>query len=47
MLLAGCITGTSALLKVIRRTMQLALKLGAFMDAGLLWHFPDSSPQAL
>ena len=42
-LLAGCITGTSALQKVIGRTMQLALKIGVFVDAGCCgtsWVFP-------
>ena len=46
MLLGGCIPGTPALQKVAVRTMQLALKLGALIDAGLLWRFPDSSPRA-
>ena len=45
-LLARCIPGTPALQKVAARTMQLALELGALVDAGLLWRFPDSSPRA-
>ena len=46
MLLAGCILGTPTLQKLAARTMQLALELGALMDVGLLWRFPDSSPWA-
>ena len=45
-LLARCIPGTPALQKVAARTMQLALELRALVDAGLMWRFPDSSPQA-
>ena len=45
-LLSGCILGTPTLQKVAARTMQLALELGALVDAGLLWRFPDSSPRA-
>ena len=45
-LLARCNLGTPVLQKVAVRTMQLALELGALVDTGLLWRFPDSSPQA-
>ena len=45
-LLARCNLGTPVLQKVAVRTMQLALELGALVDTGLLWLFPDSSPQA-
>ena len=41
--LDGCIPGTPALQKVTEGTMQLAVELGALMDAGLLWRLPDSS----
>ena len=40
--LVRCIPGTPTLQKVNERTMQLALELGALVDAELLWRFPDS-----
>ena len=44
MLLSGCIPGTAALQKVAVRTMQLALEIGALMDAGLLVALPGLVP---
>ena len=43
-LLARCIPDTHALQRVAVRTMELALELGALVDMGLPWRFPDVFP---